>query len=128
VAIDESNTIVVGAFGSAYVFTRTGTTWTEQAKLTVSDSAWGDDFGNSVAIAGETIIVVGASHDDTDDGNNRGSAYVFTLTDTTWTEQAKLTASDGAASDHFGGKPDQCFDLQVLQVYKKCSPFFTTVL
>ena len=43
--------------GSAYVFTRTGTTWTEQAKLTASDGAAGDRFGISVAIAGDTIVV-----------------------------------------------------------------------
>ena len=43
--------------GSAYVFTRTGTTWTEQAKLTASDGAADDQFGSSVAIAGDTIVV-----------------------------------------------------------------------
>ena len=45
------------------MFTRTGTTWTEQAKLTASDGAANDYFGNSVAIAGDTIVV-GASGDD----------------------------------------------------------------
>ena len=104
------DTIVVGApgdddngsdSGSAYVFTRTGTTWTEQAKLTASDGAADDYFGSSVAIAGDTIVV-GASGDD-DEWQCSGSAYVFTRTGTTWTEQAKLTASDGAANDHFGG-------------------------
>ena len=83
--------------GSAYVFMRTGTTWTEQAKLTASDGAAVDEFGVSVAIAGDTIVV-GAWQDD-DNGANSGSAYVFTRTGTTWTEQAKLTASDGAAGD-----------------------------
>ena len=86
--------------GSAYVFTRTGTTWTEQAKLTASDGAADDRFGSSVAIAGDTIVV-GAYWDD-DNGSDSGSAYVFTRTGTTWTEQAKLTASDGAADDQFG--------------------------
>ena len=68
----------------------------EQAKLTASDGAAVDWFGISVAIAGDTIVV-GAYGDDTDNGTNSGSAYVFTRTGTTWTEQAKLTASDGAA-------------------------------
>ena len=103
------DTIVVGAWldddngtdsGSAYVFTRTGTTWTEQAKLTASDGAADDQFGISVAIAGDTIVV-GAYRDD-DNGTDSGSAYVFTRTGTTWTQQAKLTASDGAADDQFG--------------------------
>ena len=48
-----------------------------------------------MAIAGDTIVV-GANLDDTDNGSHSGSAYVFTRTGTTWTEQAKLTASDGA--------------------------------
>ena len=100
------DTIVVGAYGdddsgsdsgSAYVFTRTGTTWTEQTKLTASDGAAGDQFGTSVAITGDTIVV-GADLDDT----ASGSAYVFTRTGTAWMEQAKLTASDGAAVDSFG--------------------------
>ena len=87
--------------GSAYVFTRTGTTWTEQAKLTASDGAENDMFGGSVAIAGDTIVV-GADNKDGNGFAARGSAYVFTRTGTTWTEQAKLTASDGAAGDEFG--------------------------
>jgi len=103
------DTIVVGAqgdddngtgSGSAYLFMRTGLTWTQQAKLTASDAAASDHFGNSVAIAGDTIVV-GAIFDD-DSGTESGSAYVFTRAGTTWTEQAKLTASDGAANDWFG--------------------------
>jgi len=99
------DTIVVGApydddSGSAYIFTRTGTTWTEQAKLTASDVAAGDQFGESAAISGDTIVV-GSNLDD-DNGINSGSAYIFTRTGTTWTEQAKLTASDGSAGDEFG--------------------------
>jgi len=86
--------------GSVYVFTRTGTTWTQQAKLIANDGAASDFFGYNVAIAGDTIVVGARMHDD--NGNNSGSAFVFTRTGTTWTQQAKLTASDGAASDLFG--------------------------
>jgi len=100
------DTAVVGASGddglsgSAYVFTRSGTTWTEQQKLTASDAAAGDRFGGSVAVLGDTAVV-GAFNDD-DAGNDSGSAYVFTRSGTTWTEQQKLTASDAAAGDRFG--------------------------
>jgi hypothetical protein len=87
--------------GSAYVFTRSGSTWTEQQKLTASDGAAGDFFGYSVAIAGDTIVVA-ASDDDIGSNVNQGSAYVFTRSGSTWTEQQKLTASDGAAGDYFG--------------------------
>jgi len=103
------NIIVVGAIadddngkdsGSAYVFTGTGNTWTQQAKLTPSDGAAGDQFGRSVAIAGDTIVV-GAWFAD-GNGTDSGSAYVFMLTGATWTEQAKLTASNGSENDWFG--------------------------
>jgi FG-GAP repeat/Viral BACON domain len=87
--------------GSAYVFVRSGVTWSEQAKLTASDAAFADFFGQSVAISGDTVIV-GAEEDDTNAGEDAGSAYVFVRSGTTWTQQAKLTASDAAAGDHFG--------------------------
>ncbi len=87
--------------GSAYVFTRSGTIWTEQQKLTATDGAAGDFFGISVAISGNTAII-GASNDDVGANNDQGSAYVFTRSGTVWTQQAQLTASDGATLDTFG--------------------------
>jgi hypothetical protein len=64
--------------GSAYVFTRTGTTWRQQQKLLASDGVAGDEFGFYVALDGDTAII-GADSDD-DNGANSGSAYVFTRT------------------------------------------------
>jgi hypothetical protein len=102
------DTVVIGAItdddngsnsGSAYVFVRSGTTWTEQAKLTASDAAAGDQFGQSVAVDGDTAVI-GAGLDD-DNGTDSGSAYVFVRTGTSWSEQAKLTAGDGVADDRF---------------------------
>ena len=86
--------------GSAYVFGRSGTSWTEQAKLTASDAATSDLFGYSVALS-DQIAVVGARSDD-DAGTDSGSVYVFTGSGTTWTEDYKVTASDGAPNDYFG--------------------------
>jgi hypothetical protein len=94
----------VGAFphaGAAYVYTRVGGIWTQQARLTASDGAAADWFGWSVAISGDTIVV-GAWWHDSGTNPDQGSAYVFTRTGTTWSEQAKLTASDGARLDQFG--------------------------
>ena len=100
---------VVGAFqdddngtnsGSTYLFKRTGTSWAEEAKLLPSDGAADDQFGNSVSISGD-YAVVGALDDD-DNGSNSGSAYLFKRAGTSWTQEAKLTASDGAAADQFG--------------------------
>ncbi|MFQ5741652.1 MAG: FG-GAP repeat protein [Acidobacteriota bacterium] len=105
----SGDTVVVGAqlnddggrdSGSAYVFQRTGTTWSQQAKLTARDGAAGDRFGASVALSGDTIVV-GALGDD-DGGRSSGSAYVFQGSGRSWSQQAKLTASDGAARDRFG--------------------------
>jgi hypothetical protein len=105
----DGETAVVGApgcddngsrAGAAYVFVRTGNVWSEQAKLLASDGAAGDEFGSVVSISGDTVIV-GASLDD-DDGEASGSAYVFVRSGTVWTEEAKLTASDGAGNDEFG--------------------------
>ncbi|GAB4041372.1 FG-GAP repeat protein [Spirosoma gilvum] len=84
------------SMGAAYIFTRTGSTWTQQAKLTPSDAATFDRFGISVSISGDYAIV-GA-----DLKNNTGAAYVFVRTGTTWTQQAMLTASDTETSDQFG--------------------------
>ena len=119
----DGDTVVIGAgedddkgsnSGSAYVFTRDtagdlSSGWTQVAKLTADDGAaddWFGGFGTSVSIDGDTVVI-GALGDD-DKGSNTGSAYVFTR-DTAgdlssgWTQVAKLTASDGAASDTFGG-------------------------
>ena len=104
------NTAVLGALfadpgtttdaGAAHVFVRSGTTWSQQATLVASDAADGDNFGISVAIYGDTVVV-GAENDASPE-IQRGSAYVFTRSGTTWTEQAKLAAGDGKIADHFG--------------------------
>jgi hypothetical protein len=104
------NTALIGAefdddngvdSGSAYVFTRSGTTWAQEAKLLPSDGAAYDQFSmNAVTLEGDTAVI-GAWYDD-DNGANSGSAYIFTRTGTTWTQQQKLLASDGAAGDQFG--------------------------
>ena len=87
--------------GSAYVFVRNGSTWTQQQKLTASDGAAYDYFGISIAISGDTAII-GAGSDDIGGNQNQGSAYVFVRNGATWTQQAQLIASDGAAGDNFG--------------------------
>ena len=87
--------------GSAYVFLRSGTTWTQQAKLVAADGAAGDQFGDSVALSGDTALV-GALLDDIGGVANRGSAYVFVRDGASWTQQARLLASDGGLNHQFG--------------------------
>ena len=84
--------------GSAYIFKRTGTSWNQEAKITAADWGSNDQFGYSVAIDGEYAITGAVIN-----GNsNQGSAYVFKRTGTTWNQESKIIASDGAANDYFG--------------------------
>ncbi len=87
--------------GSAYVFTRSGSAWTETARLTASDAAAGDQFFAAALSADGQYALVGAQWDD-DGGKQSGSAYVFKRSGDGWTETAKLTASDAAPGDLFG--------------------------
>ncbi|MCD4819167.1 MAG: PKD domain-containing protein [Candidatus Cloacimonetes bacterium] len=86
--------------GSAYIFIRSDTIWTEQAKLTASDGALENNFGYSVSISGD-YAVIGAMGND-ENGTHSGAAYVFHRNGTIWSQQAKLMASDGSAHDTFG--------------------------
>ena len=102
--------MVVGAFGnddagtnsgSVYLFRRNAAGVIVERKLTASDAASGDNFGASVAIDG-TTVVVGAELDD-DGGLNSGSAYVYQPDGAGGLIETKLTASDTAVGDNFGG-------------------------
>jgi len=87
--------------GSAYVFVRSSGVWTQQQKLIASDAAASDGFGFGVSLSGDTAVV-GAVLDDNAGGADAGSAYVFVRSGGVWTQQQKLTASDGAAHASFG--------------------------
>ena len=106
VAVD-GDTAVIGAprddlgGGSAYVFTRSGANWSGQQKLISSDNQEGDVFGWSVAVDGDTAVI-GARLDDHSGFDDAGSAYIFTRSGTTWTEQQKLIASDPELNGYFG--------------------------
>ena len=95
--------ILVGAYGAAsfrgaaYVFVKSGNSWTEEQKLGASDGAAGENFGYAVSLAGDRALV-GAYGS----GAARGAAYVFVRGGNAWTEEEKLVASDGAADDAFG--------------------------
>lgn len=95
--------ILVGAYGAdafrgaAYVFVKSGASWTEEQRIVASDGAAGENFGYSVSLAGERALV-GAFGS----GAARGAAYVFVRGGSVWTEEQKLVASDGAADDTFG--------------------------
>ena len=117
----SGDTIVVGASregngsGAAYVFVRSGDTWTQQAHLKASNADAGDWYGQALAIEGDTIVVgAGGEHSRSmrvngDQGDNgspsaRGAAYVYVRDGATWTQQAYLKAS--AVVEQFGDAVD----------------------
>jgi len=103
--------------GSTYVFRYhpellLGSRWVEEAKLLASDGAAGDTFGNYVSVSGYVAVVSAPYHDD--NGSNSGSAYVFRWNGSSWVEEQKLLASDGAADDQFGVSASVSGDVVVL--------------
>jgi hypothetical protein len=101
----DGNTALVGGphddneAGAAYVFVRTGSTWTEQARLAVGLSEGSRFFGRSVALSADgSTAVVG----DPGNGANVGAAWVFTRSGSTWTRQAKLAGGGEEGPGQFG--------------------------
>jgi hypothetical protein len=90
-----------GSFGAAYVFTRSGTTWSQQAKLTASDAGTPDELGDSVTLSGDTALV-GAYQKTVGGQASAGAAYVFTRWSKTWSQQAELSDPAAAIDDNFG--------------------------
>jgi hypothetical protein len=92
--------------GSAYIYYRSGTTWSLQQKIIANDREVDDYFGSSVSISGDYVIA-GAWYEDHDaSGLNTlagaGSAYIFKRNGTRWTQQQKIVASDRGSGDYFG--------------------------
>ena len=103
----DGNTALIGAaddngnVGAAWVFTRSGSTWTQQgSKLTATGETGKGELGSSVALSGDgNTALTGAA----DDNGNVGAAWVFTRSASTWTQQgSKLTANDAVGFPGFG--------------------------
>ncbi|HNN80393.1 MAG TPA: FG-GAP repeat protein [Leptospiraceae bacterium] len=101
--------------GAAYVFYRTGNTWANEAYLKAANAGAGDEFGQSVSILGDTIVVgsrMEASNQTTitngttaspdNSASQAGAAYVFRRTGTTWANEAYLKAPNAGVGDNFG--------------------------
>ena len=98
--------------GAVYVFTRSGTTWSQQAYLKASNTDAQDNFGYSVSLSGDTLAV-GASYESSNatdvngiqsdnSASGSGAVYIFTRSGRTWSQQAYLKASNTDVSDDFG--------------------------
>lgn len=124
----SNNTIIIGeynicgstpenpppeVFGNVFIFTRDTGAWSYKMNLQPLNAEKGDNFGSSVSISNNSIVV-GASFEDSDatgingDGQNNdleysGAAYVFTLVNNTWEQQAYIKATNSEISDGFGG-------------------------
>ena len=91
--------------GAAYVFTRSGRTWTQQQELTAADAADSDGFGSAVALSSDgSTILVGAFGRTVGGKAEAGAAYVYTRSGGRWTQRFTLTAANGAAGDSFGAR------------------------
>lgn len=110
--------------GSAYIFRKfTNGTWTEMQRINAVDKGAGDEFGTSVAISGDNVIV-GAMYEDhnaTGGANltSAGSAYIFERDVATWTQAEKIVASDRAASDLFGVSVSISGDYAIVGAYNE---------
>jgi hypothetical protein len=90
--------------GAAYVFVNSGSGWSQAAKLTPSDGAANDYFGQAISISGDSVLI-GAPYADINAETGQGAAYFFVMPEGGWTsmtETAKLTASDGHTTMYFG--------------------------
>lgn len=108
VAIDGSRLVVAARHhnglatntGAGYVFEDGAQGWTEVARLEAPDAEASDDYGRSIDLAADRVVV-GATWDD-DLGISSGSAYIFVRESTGWVFEEKLLAPDGAAEQRFG--------------------------
>jgi hypothetical protein len=101
---DGSNTAV--SSGSAYVFKNNAGSWSQTQKIVATDRSANDNFGTSVAVSGN-FILIGANNEDDDAMNantlsSAGSAYLFKNNAGIWSQIQKLNAEDREANDSFG--------------------------
>lgn len=109
----ETDNSAVSA-GAAYVYSRSGDAWAQQAYVKASNAEAGDRFGSAVALSGDGLtLAVGASLEAGNatgiDGNqadnsasNAGAAYVYTRNGAVWSQRAYVKAVNTGAQDQFG--------------------------
>jgi hypothetical protein len=117
--------------GAAYVFVRSGASWSQQAYLKASNTNADDHFGCSLSVSGDTVVVAayfeassatGVNGDQSDNSASRaGAAYVFVRTGTSWSQQAYLKASNTDAQDWFGDSVAVSGDTVLVGAYREAS-------
>jgi hypothetical protein len=96
---DDTEELGIDA-GSAYIFVRDGSTWTQQVKLTSPDGQADDRFGRGVALSGDTAIISAMNHDA--NGSNTGAVYVYKKGSVGWRYTSKFMAKSSMPDDKFG--------------------------
>lgn len=99
----DGNTLIVGSTGEqAQVFVGSGNDWSFQQRLTITDGRFNDQFGRDENALDGNTAVIGSRISDVNGGTDQGAAYVFVRDGTSWAQEQKLFASDGANGDRFG--------------------------
>jgi len=115
-----------GPPGSAYVFVRSGMTWTQEAKLSANGGGAGDRFGYSVSVSGQRALV-GAPYDDVNSMSDCGSAYVFGRSGTNWIQEYRFIGSDAGPADEIGNSVSLSQDKALVGAHRSDdSPWFST--
>ena len=123
----SGDTAIIGAYGdddnnddsgSAYIFEKnSGDEWMKTQKITAPDGGTGDYFGYSVSVSGDTAII-GAYGDDTNIGDDSGSAYIFEKNSgDEWMKTQKITASSVDEEDYFGYSVSVSGDTAIIGAY-----------
>ncbi|MFT3929430.1 MAG: histidine kinase [Spongiibacteraceae bacterium] len=111
-----ANTHSASNAGAAYVFTRSGSNWSQQVYLKASNAAAEDNFGTAIALNGSgSTLAVGSPYEASaatgingtqsdNSATTAGAAYVFTRSGSTWSQQAYVKASNTGAGDNFGAQ------------------------
>ena len=121
---EDGSTLICGCPGEecALIFTKQDSGWVFQQKLTAGDAARGA-FGYSVSISSDgTTAIVGAYWGYSNGKPSAGAAYIFTRSGPSWTQQAKLVASDAATNDNFGNSVSISSDggeIKILNIHGK---------
>ncbi|MCB9902771.1 MAG: FG-GAP repeat protein [Planctomycetes bacterium] len=120
-----------GASGAAYIFERTSGLWSQQAYLKASNTDQGDQFGSSVAVSGELVVVGAPGEDGTamgvnvdETGNSRtnsGAAYIFERAAGVWSQKAYVKSSNADVDDLFGASVAISGELVVVGAWHESS-------
>lgn len=95
-----------GNRGAVYIFTRSGSTWTQQAKLTPSTYTNTYLGGRGALLLDSDGLYIGARGSDVA-GNGAGAVYIYTGSGSSWTLQTTLTDASGSDNEGFGNKIDK---------------------